>query len=99
METQQVIREIGTSVISIDNACFSAANHACLAGTDAFYITIRNVGTTSLSSGTIQIYVTDTTTPADGGSTTCSIASFSGTFPLVQPGPTQQHQAQVILLE
>ncbi len=67
-----------TSVISVDNACISASGNNCkLSGSNnAYLLVLRNVGTTTLS-GTYQIYVTDITTPADGGTTTCVVTSTS----------------------
>ncbi|MHB8702282.1 MAG: archaellin/type IV pilin N-terminal domain-containing protein [Nitrososphaerales archaeon] len=62
-----------TSVISIESACFEAS-----AGTDCsggqYYVTIRNVGTTTLASASaISLYITDNT----NGNTAVLACSFT----------------------
>jgi archaeal type IV pilus assembly protein PilA len=68
------------SVVSIDNFCASASLGKCTSG-NAFYIVVRNVGSTSVPTGTAQIYFTDVTSGATGA-TTCTIAAA------VSPGAT-----------
>jgi archaeal type IV pilus assembly protein PilA len=68
------------SIISIDSFCASSSLGKCTSG-NAFYIVVRNVGSTSVPSGTAQIYFTDITSGVTG-STTCTISSS------VNPGST-----------
>ena len=68
------------AVISVDNFCASASLGKCTSG-NAFYIVVRNVGSSSIPAGTIQIYFTDVTSGATG-STTCTLAAA------VSPGST-----------
>ncbi len=61
-----------TSVIQITNFCASATTK-CNSG-DAYYITVLNAGSVTISSGNAQLYFTDVTA-GTSGSTTCNIAS------------------------
>jgi flagellin-like protein len=69
-----------TSVISIDSFCASASLGKCTSG-NAYYIVVRNQGSTTIASGTAQLYFTDVTSGATGA-TTCPITSS------VAPGST-----------
>ena len=66
-----------TSVIQVTNFCASASTKCN--SVDAYYITVLNTGTVSIS-GTVQIYFTDITA-STSGSTTCTATS-------VAPGAT-----------
>lgn len=83
-----------TSVIQVTNFCASATNHKCNA-VDAYYITVLNTGSVSISNTTsVQIYFTDITSGtsgstscvltapvAPGSSYTCSATSWTGIAP------------------
>jgi flagellin-like protein len=66
-----------TSVIQVTNFCASASNHVCNSGADAYYVVVQNVGSVSISSGTVQLYFTDITS----GSSFSAQCTISATNP------------------
>ncbi len=66
------------SVISVDNFCISVAGSKCGATTTYVSLTIRNVGTTTIASGTnnVNVYLTDVTS-GTSATYTCSSTSTS----------------------
>ena len=68
-----------TSVIQVSDFCGSATTKCNVV--DAYYITVLNTGSVSVSTGTVQLYFTDITS-GTSGSATCTINSA------VAPGST-----------
>ncbi|MHB2036941.1 MAG: archaellin/type IV pilin N-terminal domain-containing protein [Nitrososphaerales archaeon] len=62
-----------TSVIQVTNFCASHTN-SCNSGTDAYYLTVLNTGSVTISAGDVQIYFTDITA-STSGSATCTLSS------------------------